>query len=211
MNKLDRITIDPQVFQGEPCIRGLRIPVSLIIKLISAGKTPKDIIKDYPELGSEDIKQASEKEIRKQLSGTPEEVAPHIIRVAREFRYQGFSYDGGEERIPSDKFSKYISIHRITGWLDPHEFLIRGDQGLPHEVLPHFIGGIVLQPLPNSRTLFIARYSTSSCSDCDSSYFDNFLHRLSSEMKNIGFEETTARKAWRVFKEALSIAKAVKP
>ena len=211
MNKLDRITIDPQVFQGEPCIRGLRIPVSLIIKLISAGKTPEDILKDYPELESEDIKQASEKEIRKQLCGTPEEVAPHIIRVAREFRYQGFSYDGEEERIPSDKFSKYISIHRITGWLDPHEFLIRGDQGLPHEVLPHFIGGIVLQPLPNSRTLFIARYSTPSCPDCDSSYFDNFLRRLSAELKNIGFEETTAKKAWRVFKEVLPVAKAVKP
>jgi uncharacterized protein (DUF433 family) len=189
MNKLDRITIDPQVFQGEPCIRGLRIPVSLIIKLISAGKTPEDIIKDYPELESEDIKQASEKEIRKQLSGTPEEVAPHIIRVAREFRYQGFSYDGEEERIPSDKFSKNISIHRVTSWLDPHEFLIRGDQGLPHEVLPHFTGGIVLQPLPNSRTLFIARYSTPSCPDCASSHFDNFLRRLSAELKNIGFEK----------------------
>jgi uncharacterized protein (DUF433 family) len=60
MDKLDRITTDPQVFQGEPCIRGLRIPVSLIIKLISAGKTPEDIIKDYPELESEDIKQALE-------------------------------------------------------------------------------------------------------------------------------------------------------
>ena len=211
MNKLDRITIDPQVFQGGPCIRGLRIPVSLIIKLISAGKTPEDILKDYPELESEDIKQASEKEIRKQLCGTPEEVAPHIIRVAREFRYQGFSYDGEEERIPSDKFSKNISIHRVTSWLDPHEFLIRGDQGLPHEVLPHFIGGIVLQPLPNSSTLFIARYSTPSCPDCDSSYFDNFLHRLSAELKNIGFEETTAKKAWRVFKEVLPVAKAVKP
>ncbi len=64
MNKLGCITIDPQVFQVEPCIRGLRIPVSfpLIIKLISAGKTPEDIIKDYPELESEDIKQALEYE-----------------------------------------------------------------------------------------------------------------------------------------------------
>jgi hypothetical protein len=145
-------------------------------------------------------------EIKKQLIGTPEEVTPQIIRVAREYRFQGFSYDADEERITSDKLSKYISIHRVTGWLDPHEFLIRGDQGLPHEVLPHFIGGITLQPLPNSRTLFIARYSTHSCSDCDSSYFDNFLHRLSAELKNIGFEETIAKKAWRVFKEVLSIA-----
>ena len=60
MNKLDRITTDPEVFQGEPCVRGLRIPVSLIIKLISAGKTLEDILKDYPELENEDIKQSLE-------------------------------------------------------------------------------------------------------------------------------------------------------
>jgi len=60
MPKLDRITVDPQVFQGQPCIRGLRIPVSLIVKLISAGKTADEIIYDYPELEKEDIKQALE-------------------------------------------------------------------------------------------------------------------------------------------------------
>ena len=60
MNKLDRITIDPEVFQGEPCIRGMRIPVSLIVKLVSGGKTPQDIIRDYPELEEEDIRQALE-------------------------------------------------------------------------------------------------------------------------------------------------------
>lgn len=48
------------MFEGEPCIRGLRIPVSLIIKLISAGKTPEEILKDYPELENEDIKQSLE-------------------------------------------------------------------------------------------------------------------------------------------------------
>jgi uncharacterized protein (DUF433 family) len=58
MNKLDRITIDPKVFQGEPCIRGMRIPISLIIKLISTGKTPLEILRDYPELEEEDIKQS---------------------------------------------------------------------------------------------------------------------------------------------------------
>ena len=62
MNKLDRISIDPEVFQGEPCIRGLRIPVSLIIKLVSAGKTPEDVLKDYPELEKEDINQSLEYE-----------------------------------------------------------------------------------------------------------------------------------------------------
>jgi len=60
MPKLERITVDPQVFQGQPCIRGLRIPVSLIVKLVSAGKTTDEIIDDYPELEKEDIRQALE-------------------------------------------------------------------------------------------------------------------------------------------------------
>jgi len=60
MNRLDRISVNPKVFQGQPCIRGMRIPVSLIIKLISQGKTPEEIIRDYPELEKENIKQALE-------------------------------------------------------------------------------------------------------------------------------------------------------
>ncbi|MCK4418741.1 MAG: DUF433 domain-containing protein [Candidatus Aminicenantes bacterium] len=58
--KLDRITIDPEIMGGQPCIRGLRMPVSLIIKLIASGKTTKEILEDYPELEEEDIKQALE-------------------------------------------------------------------------------------------------------------------------------------------------------
>lgn len=60
MSKLNRVTVDPQVFQGQPCIRGMRIPVSLIVKLVSAGKTTDEIIDDYPELEKEDIRQALE-------------------------------------------------------------------------------------------------------------------------------------------------------
>ena len=60
MRKFDRITVNPKVFQGQPCIRDMRIPVSLIVKLVSQGKTPVEIIKDYPELEKEDIKQALE-------------------------------------------------------------------------------------------------------------------------------------------------------
>ena len=58
--KLERITIDPEVMGGQPCIRGLRIPVSLIIKLIASGKKIEDILEDYPELKKEDIKQSLE-------------------------------------------------------------------------------------------------------------------------------------------------------
>jgi len=58
--KLERITTDPEVMRGQPCIRGLRIPVSLIIKLIAAGRTNREILDDYPELEEEDIKQSLE-------------------------------------------------------------------------------------------------------------------------------------------------------
>ncbi len=58
--KLDRITIDPEVMGGQPCIRGLRIPVSTIVKLTAHSKTSKEILADYPELEGEDITQALE-------------------------------------------------------------------------------------------------------------------------------------------------------
>ena len=58
MEKFDRITINPKIMGGQPCIRGLRIPVSLIVKLIAGGKKVKEILRDYPELEEEDIKQA---------------------------------------------------------------------------------------------------------------------------------------------------------
>ncbi len=60
MHKLDRITVDAKVFEGQPCIRNMRIPVSLIVKLVSAGKTADEIISDYPKLEREDINQALE-------------------------------------------------------------------------------------------------------------------------------------------------------
>jgi uncharacterized protein (DUF433 family) len=56
----DRVTIDPNVMGGQPCIRGLRIPVVLIVRMVASGKTFKEIIEDYPELEEEDIKQALE-------------------------------------------------------------------------------------------------------------------------------------------------------
>lgn len=58
--KLDRITMDPEIMGGQPCIRGLRIPISLIIKLLAAGRVIEEILDDYPELEKEDVKQALE-------------------------------------------------------------------------------------------------------------------------------------------------------
>lgn len=58
MKELDHITVDPEVCLGEPTIRGMRITVSIILKLIASGKTVKEILEAYPELEEEDIKQS---------------------------------------------------------------------------------------------------------------------------------------------------------
>lgn len=58
MNELDRITVDPEICLGQPTIRGMRITVSIILKQIASGMTTKEILKAYPELEVEDIKQA---------------------------------------------------------------------------------------------------------------------------------------------------------
>jgi len=55
--RLNRITVDSDVMQGQPCIRGLRIPVRLILKLLAAGKTAEEIVADYPELERDDVSQ----------------------------------------------------------------------------------------------------------------------------------------------------------
>jgi uncharacterized protein (DUF433 family) len=55
---LDRITFDPKIMTGKACIRGMRVPVSLVINLLANGKTTAEIIEDYPYLEPEDIRQS---------------------------------------------------------------------------------------------------------------------------------------------------------
>lgn len=54
----DRITFDPKIMGGRACIRGMRITVSLVVNLVANGMTTEEILKEYPDLGPEDIKQA---------------------------------------------------------------------------------------------------------------------------------------------------------
>ena len=56
---LDRIKIDPAVCQGRPTIRGMRITVDLVLKLLGDGYTAEDIVREYPELEREDVHQAA--------------------------------------------------------------------------------------------------------------------------------------------------------
>lgn len=52
---LARITVDPGVCSGQPCVRGLRIPASLVLKHLAGGKTTDQIIEEFPELEPDDI------------------------------------------------------------------------------------------------------------------------------------------------------------
>ena len=54
----DRITFDPEVMGGRACIRGMRIPVSVIVGQIAHGATFQEILEGYPDLQEDDIKQA---------------------------------------------------------------------------------------------------------------------------------------------------------
>ncbi|MFZ5469313.1 MAG: DUF433 domain-containing protein [Myxococcota bacterium] len=55
----ERITVDPNVCQGQPTLRGMRYTVAFILKLIAAGYTPAEIVSLYPELELEDVRQAA--------------------------------------------------------------------------------------------------------------------------------------------------------
>ena len=56
----NRITFDPQIMGGRACIRGMRIPVAVIVRQIAHGATFEEILKDYPDLEREDIQEAIE-------------------------------------------------------------------------------------------------------------------------------------------------------
>ena len=55
---LDRVTFDPSILGGRACIRGMRIPVSVIVGQIAHGASFDEILADYPDLEREDIEQA---------------------------------------------------------------------------------------------------------------------------------------------------------
>jgi len=58
MPHLDRITRDPQVMGGKPCLRGMRVTVGTVVGLVAAGHSHAEILAAYPYLEEEDIRQA---------------------------------------------------------------------------------------------------------------------------------------------------------
>lgn len=55
MTFLERISIDPAICHGKPCVRGLRYPVEMVLELLSSGMTPAEILADYSDLEPEGI------------------------------------------------------------------------------------------------------------------------------------------------------------
>lgn len=58
MNGFPRITLDPKVMGGKPCIRGMRVTVGTIVGLFSAGRTVEEILQAYPYLERQDLFEA---------------------------------------------------------------------------------------------------------------------------------------------------------
>jgi uncharacterized protein (DUF433 family) len=55
MSLLDRISVDPNICHGTPCIKGTRIPVSVVLDNLAEGISREEILKSYPALQPEDI------------------------------------------------------------------------------------------------------------------------------------------------------------
>ena len=53
----ERITVNPNQMGGVPCIRGLRIPVGTVLRMLAGGMTEREILADYPNLEAEDIRE----------------------------------------------------------------------------------------------------------------------------------------------------------
>ena len=53
-----RISIDPQIMGGVPCIRGTRIPVAMIVRMVADGTTSDELLEEYPQLTADDVRDA---------------------------------------------------------------------------------------------------------------------------------------------------------
>lgn len=54
----ERVVIDPDIHHGDPCIRGTRIPVAMIVGSLAGGMSLEEILREYPRLSEEDIRAA---------------------------------------------------------------------------------------------------------------------------------------------------------
>jgi len=58
VREFQRVTMDPEVMGGKPCIRGMRVTVGMIVEALSAGRTIAELLADFPYLEEQDIREA---------------------------------------------------------------------------------------------------------------------------------------------------------
>jgi len=58
VQQFDRITMDPEVMGGKPCIRGMRVTVGMIVEAMAAGRTIEQLLADFPYIEEPDIREA---------------------------------------------------------------------------------------------------------------------------------------------------------
>ena len=56
MAHLERISVDPKIMHGKPCIKGTRIPVYIVLNLLAGGMPEEELLENYPDLEKEDIR-----------------------------------------------------------------------------------------------------------------------------------------------------------
>ncbi len=109
MSFLDRITIDPNICHGKPCIRGLRYPVETILELLSSGMTTVEILADYEDLEREDVLAALEfaaqlsrvKRVELQKTASPVNEYEHLAGEHKSLR-EALSGAPGELHLQRD-------------------------------------------------------------------------------------------------------------
>jgi uncharacterized protein (DUF433 family) len=57
VTNFDRITVNPNQMGGVPCVRGLRIPVATVLRMLAGGMPEQEILREYPDLEDEDIRE----------------------------------------------------------------------------------------------------------------------------------------------------------
>jgi len=78
---LRRISVDPKVMVGKPVIRGTRIPVELIVKMLAQGISDDEILQEYPRLKAEDIKAAVKSHFNFKISSSGSPVISAIREI----------------------------------------------------------------------------------------------------------------------------------
>jgi len=58
VQQFNRITMDPEIMGGKPCVRGMRVTVGMIVEAMSAGRTIEQLLADFPYLEKPDIREA---------------------------------------------------------------------------------------------------------------------------------------------------------